>query len=606
MKSFLQKIFGQKRDVNYLYFSSFLLFLTALSLSHFFTWELPLKGIPLFFFFYALGQALLEVCCFVLLAYILKRWTPRWLYFLYISLSFFLMLLHFTQFLMVRLLDSSISYLFKFFFGSGLDHLLAGFQALNLNGTMIAIIFLSLLLIPFLGIAFYHLTYWTIKKWPLNLSLKQIALAIGITGISLFFLDLLAHPFLDPGIYSKYQKTLPLGTTFLTPPPHHFTLSNPFPSFRKEEETIQSIPQVALKSRPNIYLFVIETFRRDFLGSAPHLKEFGKENIELAKSYANASSTYLSWFSIFHANFPFYWAEMRDAWNRGSVPLQMLKNMGYKISVYSSADLRYFKMDKLLFGAERQLVDKVEEYSLNWKLKPHERDALCFESLEKDLEKEGHVYLVFLDSTHSEYSFPENVPFPYHPITTEIDYLTIGPKSPELEGIKNRYRNAIHYVDSLMGQFFEVLKKKDLYQDAIFAITGDHGEEFFEEGALFHGTHLNEYTTSVPLLLKFPSSEWVPQTDQVTHMDIFPSILHYLTKESNFSSLFDGRSIFSLDPLPFRIAVQQNGPDTPFEFFLEKKELKLKARFTSASQLEILDLQGTLDPDIFWPLSKSH
>ena len=49
----------------------------------------------------------------------------------------------------------------------------------------------------------------------------------------------------------------------------------------------------------------------------------------------------------------------------------------------------------------------------------------------------------------------------------------------------------------------------------------------------------------------------------------------------------------------------ENGPDIPFEFFLEKPDLSLKARFVNPSKLEILELQGFLDPDIFLPLSRN-
>lgn len=602
MKDFFQKIFGQKGEINYLYFSLLLLFLTMLSLSHYFTWDLPLNGLSLFFLFYAFGQAMLEVFCFVLLAHILKRWAPRWLYFSYIYASVILMILHFVNFLMVRLMDASLAYIFKFFFGSGLAHLIAGFQALNMNATMIWISLAVMIFLPLASITLYSLTHRVAKRWPLNLTLFQIVLTIAVTGVGLFLLDVLVHPFISNQFYAKYQKTLPLGTTFLTPTPDHLILENPFPPVRDEKKTLAAIPLLSAPLLPNIYLFIIETFRRDFLDAAPHLSAFGKQHLEFPKSYANASSTYLSWFAILHSNLPFYWSEMRDAWEGGSVPLRMLKNMGYHISVLSSADLRYFKMDKLLFGMKKELVDLVEEFPLS--LKAWERDALCFSSLQGKIKSEGQVYIVFLDSPHSEYSFPDDYPTPFLPIASEIDYFTIGPKSPDLELIKNRYRNSIHYVDHCLGQFFDFLKEKGLYQNSIIAITGDHGEEFFEDGALFHGVHLNEYSTAVPLMLKFPFPKYKVQTHVATHMDIMPSILHYLTENCDFTALFDGRSIFSKDQLPFRISVKQNGPDIPIEFLLENEDLTLKARFVDTSKLEILELQGYLTPDIFFPLSK--
>lgn len=604
MKTFIKKYFQQKNEVNYLYFSFFILFLSLLSFSHYLSWEQPPLSLRLFFLLYAIGEAFLEACFFVFIAHLLKRWAPQWIYLLFISGSFILLLVHFTNFTMVRLMDTSALYIIKFFFGSGIDHLIAGFQALNMNGTMIAIIVGAFLLIPVVGLGFYWLTYRLAHLKPLKVSLGQIGIVIGVIGLSLFLLDLFAHPYLNQNIYNKYQKTLPFGTTLIPPNQKCVALSEPLAPFRDEKEI--KIPNVAIAHRPNIYLFVIETLRPDFIDeeTAPRLSQFARENIQFGSSFANANSTHLSWFSIFHADLPFYWSSMRDHWKKGSVPLQLLKKLGYEIHVRSSADLHYFNMDKLLFGSSRELADTIEEYSFDRSIEPCDRDALALESMKKDLKSEGQVYLIFLDSTHSEYSFPKNVPLKFEPISKEIDYLTIGPKSPELERIKNRYRNAIHYVDQLIGQFFATLKEKGLYENAIVAITGDHGEEFFEDGALFHGTHLNHVQTSVPIYLKFPSKEWVPQTEEATHMNIFPSILHYLTKQSDFSSLFDGQSVFSLDRLPFRIVVLQNGPDTPIEFTLQNSELKLHARFLNPSLLDILELQGFLEPDIFSPLFK--
>lgn len=599
MKFFFKSEFPKKTEVNYFYFSLFFLFLTGLSLFHFLYWE-----VSIVFIFYAIGQSLFEVLSLILIASLLRRWAPSWVHSLFISISFLILLLHFTNFTMVRLMDASLKYVFKFLFGSGIDHLVAGLQALNMNWTMIGIIVLSFLLVPLIGLGFYWITFQISRYKPLSLSLKQLVLGLGMVGSALFTLDLVSHSFLRRHVYDKYQKTLPFGTTFLSPTAPHLLLPQPLAPFRKEEEVVKKLPKVALTHLPNIYVFVIETFRKDYLEAAPHLTAFGKENLEFEHSYANANTTHLSWFSIFHSNIPFYWTSTRDHWKGGSLPLRFLKKLGYKIRVYSSSDLKYFNMDKLLFGNERELADRIEEYTSDRGLEPCQRDVMALSALNRDLEKEGNIYLVFFDSTHSEYSFPMNGPLKYEPIAKEIDYLTIGPKSPELELIKNRYRNAIHHVDHLMGQFFTHLKEKNLFNDAMILITGDHGEEFFEEGALFHGTHLNQYQTSVPIFLKFPSADWVPQTNEITHIDLFPSMIHYLTKQSDLSALFDGRSIFSLDRHPYRIAVLQNGPDTPFEFSIQNSEFKAQARFVSPTKLEIIHLQGFLEPAIFSPLLK--
>lgn len=602
--SWLQKERPRKNEINYLYFISLLAFLILLSLSHFLSYETPLVGIPLFFLIQAFGQAFLEVGLFLLIAYLLKRWAPRWTHLLFISFCFFFLLLHFTDFTLARLMDTSIAYPIKFFLGGGIEHIVTAFQALNMNSTMILIILGTLFALPILGLLFYWLTYRVAHIKPLSISLNQIAIGLCSVFVSLFLLDVVVHPFLNRHIYAKYQKALPFKTTFISPSPRCIQLPAPLASFRNEEETLANIPPLSISHRPNIYLFIIETLRKDFVTDeiAPELVSFAKENIQFPSSFSNANSTHLSWFAIFHSDIPYHWTAMRDSWKTGSIPLQILKKIGYKIRVYSSSDLRYFNIDKLIFGQKRELADHIEEYTSNRAIEPCDRDALAFQSFSRDLQeedaKEGNLFIFFLDSTHSEYSYPANLPPKFEPISKEIDYLSIGPKSRELEFIKNRYRNSIHYVDRLMGDFFKELKSKKLYEKALIAITGDHGEEFFEEGALFHGTHLNHYQTSVPLFFKFPEkTQKNVLTQEATHLDLFPSILNYLTDLNDFSSLFDGQSIFSPTRWPYRISVIHNGPDTPCEFAIDGKGTKLQLRLLPNSSiytqtsLEIIDIK---------------
>ncbi|MDE3046086.1 MAG: sulfatase-like hydrolase/transferase [Verrucomicrobiota bacterium] len=587
--------------VNTIYFTFFLVVVLAMSLSHFYFWKVPLSGAPLFFFLHALGQAFLEAGALLLLTALLSRWTPRWLFHCFIGFSFAILLLHFVDFTVLRLTDSSISFLFKYLFGSGVSHLITTFQALNMNGTMIGLLLLSLFAIPLLGIGFYRATQ-SLVSW--KVSLQLVAVSLAAVGLGLLGLDLLCHPFLKAPTYAKYQKALPLGTTFWPPDSQVVALEVPFAKAREEmrvQEVLQE-KQFLAASRPNIYIFVIETLRRDYLSeqTAPHLVSFAAENLSFEESAANSSSTQTSWFAIFHADFPHHWTSMQESWKRGSVPLQILKSLGYKIRVYSAADLRYYHMDELLFGKGRGLIDRMEEHRSG---EAYERDAKIVDLFCKDLEsdeaKHGNVMLLFFDSTHSEYSLPKEFPLRFEPMAKEIDYLTVTPA--DIEPVKNRYRNAVAYVDSLVGQCLTVLKKQDLYAPAIVAITGDHGEEFFEEGALFHGTHLNRYQLSVPLFYKFQSNPWIPLGSSTTHMDIFPSILHYVTGRSDFEELFDGRSIFAPKRWGYRMACLQNGSKAPSEMIVYNEEREFRFRIEEPKRLEVLS-GGLTDGDMLEPL----
>ena len=140
-----------------------------------------------------------------------------------------------------------------------------------MNWKMSAMIILAILLIPVIGIGFYYLTHCISTKKPLQVGFNQIVITIGVLGASLFLLDCFAQPYWKKKEYLRYQKTLPLGTTFLSPTPQTYDLPAPIKTFRDEGETAKLIPKVNLAKKPNIFIFVIETFRKDYLLSLIHI-----------------------------------------------------------------------------------------------------------------------------------------------------------------------------------------------------------------------------------------------------------------------------------------------------------------------------------------------
>lgn len=577
-------LLSHRSEVNYLYFSILFVTLSFFSLSHILFWEQPLWGIRLFFFLYCLGQALLETWAFIFIGYFLKRFTKKWLFFSFIALSFIALLIHFTDFTMIRLMDTSISYVCKFLFGQGISHLWIAFQALNMNWKMGLMILMALLLIPGIGIFLYWTTNHLSKKKPWSIAHGHIGIALLITAASLLVLEVLAHPYLDRMIYDRLQKTVPLGTTFLSPSQKIIALEKPI--FKNDAEKPISYSSQAIQ-KPNIYLFVIETLRKDFVTqeTAPHLTEFGKQHLSVKDSFANSNWTPLSWYAIFHSHLPFEWSLLKNHPDQGSYPLSWLKEIGYEIHTFTSADLAYFGMDQLLFGKNKKLLTSLQDYSSYRNLTPCQRDLCCLKAFQKIIAQkkfqEGQLFIFFLDGTHSEYSFPNHPSPKFQPISEQIDYLTITAK--EIEPIKNRYRNAIFAIDTLLGAFFSTLHQEKLYKESVILITGDHGEEFYEEGALFHGTHLNRYQTEVPIVCKF--GEEKIEAKKATHIDLMPSLLHHITKKE--PPFLEGKSLLNpTDSKDYRIAVLQNGPDTPIEFAIEMGNERVQLRFANTKAIE--------------------
>ena len=65
----------------------------------------------------------------------------------------------------------------------------------------------------------------------------------------------------------------------------------------------------SLNHKPDIYLFVIESLREDYITveNSPHLNQFKEKNVSFDLTLSNANATHNSWFSLFHSKFPFYW-----------------------------------------------------------------------------------------------------------------------------------------------------------------------------------------------------------------------------------------------------------------------------------------------------------
>lgn len=549
--------------MNLLYFVLYFTCIVTFSALRFFSLDLSS-----WYFLYSFFQALFEVGVLILIAHFLKNRV--WIFPIYLMI----LLLHYAHFTIHRLTDSTLSLFFKFFAGHGFAHIMTVFRAMNMNRSMIFLIIAAFTFLPMISIGLYRITARMMR--PRKVSIRHILITLLPIGIFLCSFECLILRKMSRPNYEKYQKTLALGTTLFSPQIPSTVLSVKISPPIDQNEILKTFETCALTEKPNIYLFIIETLRKDFINEqiAPHLNAFRKENIDFAVSHANANSTQHSWFAIFHSLLPFHWITFPKVWEKGSVPLLILKKLGYKIHVYSSADLRYFDMDQMIFGPKRMLADVIEEYS-NLPIESWEKDQLVIESFENAKKTaNGNVFVFFLDATHSEYSFPPNQCY-FQPIVEKIDYLTVNVKN--IEPIINRYRNSVRYIDSLLDRFLSGLKREGLYKQAIIAITGDHGEEFFEEGSLFHGTHLNEAQTCVPILFKFPNHQLPILTNNVTHIDIFPTLLEYVTDLN--CDLFEGKSIFRKHPLTNRFAIAQNGAKTPREFTVHNENYKLHARF---------------------------
>ena len=79
-----------------------------------------------------------------------------------------------------------------------------------------------------------------------------------------------------------------------------------------------------------------------------------------------------------------------------------------------------------------------------------------------------------------------------------------------------------------MGKLFDYLEKRNILENTVIILTGDHGESLGEHGELTHSYFAYNSTVWVPLVIAAPGLAPGRFGDYVCHSDIFPTVCDLL------------------------------------------------------------------------------
>lgn len=88
------------------------------------------------------------------------------------------------------------------------------------------------------------------------------------------------------------------------------------------------------------------------------------------------------------------------------------------------------------------------------------------------------------------------------------------------------YDSGIRWADAQVARLVEILRQLKLWENCIFVLTADHGEEFLEHDRRYHAPSLVEELIHVPLLLRAPGAgkKVLPNTP-FSLLDLAPTLL---------------------------------------------------------------------------------
>jgi len=309
-----------------------------------------------------------------------------------------------------------------------------------------------------------------------------------------------------------------------------------------------------IKKPMNIVVIVIDTWRYDMMNSklTPHISALAQRSFNFSDHYSGGNSTQPGIFSLFYSLPSTYWSAMLNQ-HRGPVFIQQLLKENYQLKVLASAELNFPAFDKTVF---RDVPDLQIYMPGN---DPVIRDANMTNEFDtfianRDTQRPFFGFL-FYDTVHAFCSADAKYPQPFQPAIAQCNRVLLTNNTDPIPYI-NRYKNAVHYVDGLVGKVLQTLKSQHLLKNTIIVVTADHGEEFNDEhlGYWGHASAFDPYQLRTPLIVYWPGMK--PETIyyQTSHYDVVPTLMKKaLGVTTPISAYSVGRSLFSSHRPPYLI-----------------------------------------------------
>ncbi|MEI2455623.1 MULTISPECIES: DUF3413 domain-containing protein [Lysobacter] len=296
----------------------------------------------------------------------------------------------------------------------------------------------------------------------------------------------------------------------------------------------------------NVVVILLESLRHDALEpqTMPNVWAYAQRSQWFDDHYSSGNATRFGVFGLLYGLPGGYWHPML-AEQRGSALIGQMKRDGYGMHIYGSAPLHSPEFDRTVFSEVRERVVNGPR-----KRKSAERDREILRRLQADIAatpRDGRFFgFVFLDSPHQPYYMPKGYPPLARPMAADVNPLDLGPDhdpTPEY----NRYRTAVHYADSLIGEFLRALDASPFADDTVVLITGDHGEEFNDLKLNYwgHNGNFSDYQLRTPFVLHWPGRAAQKFAHVTAHEDFVPTVMrHALGCRNPAGDYSTGRDLF--------------------------------------------------------------
>lgn len=302
----------------------------------------------------------------------------------------------------------------------------------------------------------------------------------------------------------------------------------------------------------NLLMIVIDSWRADSLSAeaTPNLHVFAeRRGLRFPQHFSGSNSTRGGIFSLLYGLPATYWSAFQDS----MVPSQLITTLqahDYALGIFASAQLSKPEFDRTAFASVADLRLRSEGDTPSERDRDLTEDWLAWLDQQQEGGEQPFFGFLFYDSPHG-YTYPEDYPEQFTPVWETVNYLQLNAEFDPYPFF-NRYLNAVHYTDSLIGQVLDNLEQRGLLETTVVIVTGDHGQEFNDLGQNFwgHNSNFARYQLQVPLVIAAPGVAPGEYPGRTSHYDVVPTILENWLRCTNPPSDYSiGRNLLAETPV---------------------------------------------------------
>lgn len=297
-----------------------------------------------------------------------------------------------------------------------------------------------------------------------------------------------------------------------------------------------SKPAAAPEEKPNVIVVTIDTLRADHLGcygytaaQTPAIDALARAGVRFTQAYTPVPITLPAHAALFTGSFPMATGMHDFSGNKlpgSAVTLaRVLRDQGYTTAAFLGAAV----LDSR-FGLNQGFDTYFDHFDF----------SRLLETNLDQMERRGDVVV---DEALSWLKRPPHRPFflwvhlydPHFPYTPPEPYASRFRAHP--------YDGEIAFDDAQVGRLMAALKDQRIYDPSLIVLAGDHGEGLGEHGEKTHGFFIYNSTLHVPLIFKVPGAAPRVVEDEVSLVDVMPTVLQAL--KAPVPSTVQGRSLLS-------------------------------------------------------------